>query len=370
MKLTFSSIAASTSRFFGSKMTYLIAFIVFAAKMPIINAAFPKPKLRIDNGAEVVLAEGTNLMAKGVPQMVAVEVIDSNTSGRTSADVGTSLIVTGGNYFSEQSQAFRLNGAGASTTICGGTIQGGESVAFAFPDVGTKGEMGVLAAGSSDPNPNPLMLMLQIGGGSITGGNSTGDFPAGPAVLVRSTNAIIAGGTLQGGYDEQGVQGYSLDIDLSNNNIQISGGSFNGNWKYNGESDVTIYGKKDLVLEGNNLKGHLCDGSTIDVDIDGLNSGGKVVVINDCSSAPSVEECGNSNKSSKAGKAGGSSNVDSVVASAAVTTTAATTTTTTTKAGKPEGSSNVDPAAAAAAASSTNPSSMPSSQPSSSDIFD
>lgn len=222
MKLTlppFSSIAASISGFFGSNMTYLIAFVVFA-KMTIINASLPKPKLRIDNGAEIVLAEGTNLMAMGIFQMAAVEVIDSN-ANPTPADAGTSLLVTGGNYFSEKSQAFRLSGA--ATTICGGTIQGGESVATVPPpDSGTYGEIGVLAAGSfNDPNP----LMLQIGGGSITGGNSTGGFDAGPAVLVRSTNAIIAGGTLQGGYDEQGVQGYSLSIDLSNNyNIQISGG--------------------------------------------------------------------------------------------------------------------------------------------------
>lgn len=313
-------------------MTYLYLIVfVFTAKMPITNASLPQPKIRIENGVDVVLAEGTNLLATDF-QMAAVEVTDS--------DPNTSLIVTGGDYYAEISQTFRLTGG--KTTICGGTIKGGNNNSSP-PPFGPAGIAGVLAVGGA----------LQIAGGTIVGGD--GEDGRGEAVRVRDTDATIAGGTLQGGHDNA----YSLDID-SGANMHISGASFKGNWFYNGEPDVTVYGKKDLVLEGNNLKGRLCDNSPIDVDImtyAGPYSGDKVVVINDCSCAPSVDECGGkSNKSSKAGKGGCSSLKQAAKAEAAAAmfspaTPAATTT-------------------SATSASIASPSSLPSSQPSSSNVFD
>ena len=126
VSLTFSSIATSIIGFFGSKMTYLIAFVAFAAKMPIINAAFPKPNLQIyPSEADVVLAEGTNLLVKNF-QMATVQVLEPNSSPDPT-DISPSLLVTGGNYLPELGRAFQINGA-SKTAICGGTLQGGTAV--------------------------------------------------------------------------------------------------------------------------------------------------------------------------------------------------------------------------------------------------
>ena len=197
------------------------ADITLSGSMPIaVNYAFASAYV---NTANTVLfttsASGIGHDADPSSGAGAIAAIVSTGSGITVSH-GTYKGGAGHVSDADQPQPAILSQSDASLTITGGTADGGT------------------------PGPSsgcPGVVILDPGGGSITGGTITGSAAGAGSglngctaliVCLRSGDFMISGGSSVGGAgDGSGTQGYSLGFGIAGSRtLVVSGGSWSGAW--------------------------------------------------------------------------------------------------------------------------------------------
>ena len=294
-------------------MKLTIATIAMAAtagtgKLPKVHADEAGAVLKITEGMDIVLADGTNIV-----------------DGQVKVDgKNTMLTIRGGSYKGNKYLTFPFSygvsvygevGDPTTAYVCDGNIRGGDNVKSPS-STGSSVSEGASAVSVSTgielfyEADSYSETMLYIAGGNLRGGDSPSgpvptedEYVGGHALDINESNATITGGTFVAGlprsYPDKWRRAYSLNLsfDLYSparpnppaNQIDIWGGKFDGDWNFETyisgyhKPALNVYGKNNLRLEMKDdadnsahlrLIGTLCDGSDIDVYIYGLSSFG------------------------------------------------------------------------------------------------
>ena len=204
----------------------------------------------------------------------------------------TKLVIKGGEYSSDKYSGMVIGDKG-SVVICDGDVIGGTNQEdSAFSGV-------VVRAGGK----------LNMAGGSIKGGDGSESGSRGVSLSVvgdgddaTSTTSTTSTATIVGGNIAAGTEP-GLSLYVGNATVNVWGGTLGSQWLVADGGTVKVYGK-DLTLVGDDLKGRLCDGSPINVN---LIEGGNVELMQaPCKDAPKFDECGKQAKSK--GRKGSKSN--------------------------------------------------------------
>ena len=201
---------------------------------------------------------------------------------------GTKLVIKGGEYSSEKHYGMVIGDKG-SVAICdgdvlGGTIEDENNVGIAFSGV-------VVQAGGE----------LNMAGGSIKGGDGSESGGRGVGLAVVGGDDAISTATIVGGNIAAGTEindelvGISLYVG-SDATVNVWGGTLGSHWVVADGGTVKVYGK-DLTLVDDDLKGRLCDGSPINVNVNLIEGGNVELMQAPCKDAPKFDECGKQAKS-------------------------------------------------------------------------
>ena len=203
--------------------------------------------------------------------------------------VPASILIDGGEYASDNFSGMMI-GPGATVTMCGGEVQGGNAGNDSGP--GYTG-VGLIWGGE-----------FHMAGGHIVGADTNEGvehFGYGLTLLPDADTfptATITGGTITGG-SYLGVDGnyYIISVYAGNmTTVHLAGGNLSGDLYVEPKATVVVYGETYLSYKNEILTGKLCDGS----ELGGLTVyGGGNVELMDCSNAPKIEECGKKGKTGK-----------------------------------------------------------------------